>query len=301
MNRVLTIFLLVFAGFAGMAQPTFTARLDTNRIVIGQQTYFQLKAGGISNPSDLIWPAWPDTLKGLEVLNATLDTITQNGISEITVRYLITSFDSGFVLISPVPLVMGVDTLKTEPLILNVSTVEIDPEQDYFDIKDPVNPPFDWLYWLKKLWIWAAITAIIMAVALWFWLRKRKQKEIPQVVDLRSPAQRAKDALRTLAEERLWQTGDVKGYYSRATDAVRTYLEESFRIPAMEMISDELLDAIQPKVSHAAYQLLRNALRQADMVKFAKAKPGPETHEKLLADCLEIINLTEPKTDETAG
>jgi hypothetical protein len=301
MKRFLIIQMLVFAGFAMMAQPTFTARLDTNRIVIGQQTYFQLTATGLINPNDVRWPAWPDTLKGLEVLGATSDTITQNGVSEIVVRYLITSFDSGFVLINPVVLVAGADTLKTEPLILNISTVELDPTQDYFDIKAPVNPPFDWLYWLKKLWLWAAIAAVILAVALWFWLRKRKQKEIPQVVDLRSPAQRAKDALRTLAEERLWQNGDVKGYYSRATDAVRTYLEESFRIPAMEMISDELLDAIQPKVSHTAYQLLRTALRQADMVKFAKAKPGPETHEKLLADCLEIINLTEPKTDETAG
>lgn len=301
MNRVLTILLFVFAGFAGMAQPTFTARLDTNRIVIGQQTNFELKAGGITNPSDLIWPAWPDTLRDLEVLGATLDTVTQNGISEITARYLITSFDSGFVLINPVPLVMGADTLKTEPLILNVSTVELDPTQDYYDIKDPLNPPFDWLYWLKKLWIWAAIASIIIAVALWFWLRKRREKAAPKVVDLRTPAQRAKDTLRTLAEERVWQNGDVKGYYSRATDAVRTYLEESFRIPAMEMVSDELLDAIQPKISSTAFQLLRNALRQADLVKFAKAKPGPETHEKLMADCLEIINLTEPKTDEAAG
>lgn len=301
MNRLLTIFLSVFAGFAGMAQPTFTARLDTNRIVIGQQTYFELKAEGISKLSDLIWPAWPDTLKSLEVFGFTLDTVTQNGISQITARYLITSFDSGFVLINPVPLVMGADTLKTEPVILNVSTVELHPTQDYYDIKDPLNPPFDWLYWLKKLWIWAAIASIIIAVALWFWLRKRREKAAPKVVDLRTPAQRAKDTLRTLAEERVWQNGDVKGYYSRATDAVRTYLEESFRIPAMEMVSDELLDAIQPKISSTGYQLLRNALRQADMVKFAKARPGPETHEKLMADCLEIINLTEPKTDEAAG
>ena len=301
MKRLLTILIFVFAGFAGMAQPTFTARLDTNRIVIGEQTYFELKATGLTNPSNLIWPAWPDTLKGLEVLDATLDTLVQNGVSEITQRFLITSFDSGFVLISPVKLVIGVDTLKTEPLILNVSTVELDPEQDYYDIKDPLSPPFDWLYWLKKLWVWAAIASIIIAVALWLWLRKRKEKAAPEVVDLRSPAQRAKDTLRALAEERVWQSGDVKGYYSRATDALRTYLEESFRIPAMEMISDELLDAIQPKISHSAYQLLRNALREADLVKFAKSKPGPETHEKLMADCLEIINLTEPKTDETAG
>lgn len=301
MKRFLTILTLVFAGFAGMAQPVFTASLDTNRILIGEQTSFQLKASGITNPNELVWPAWPDTLKGLEVLGATMDTILQNGVSEITIRYLITSFDSGFVLINPVKLAVGADTLKTEPLILNISTVELDPEQDYFDIKDPVNPPFDWLYWLKKLWIWAAIAALIMAIALWFWLRKRKEKLAPKVVDLRSPAQRAKDRLRALAEERVWQNGDVKSYYSRATDTVRTYLEESFRIPAMEMISDELLDAIQPKISHSAFQLLRNALRQADLVKFAKSKPGPETHEKLMADCLEIINQTEPKTDETTG
>ena len=146
MKRLLTILIFVFAGFTGMAQPTFTASLDTNRIVIGQQTYFELKATGLTNPSTINWPAWPDTLQGLEVLGATMDTIKQDGSFELVMRYLITSFDSGFVLISPVKLVIGADTLITEPLILNVSTVELDPEQDGTDVRDRERRAFDHQY-----------------------------------------------------------------------------------------------------------------------------------------------------------
>ncbi len=298
MKQVLALTsLLLFTVLANAQQAGFSSRLDTNRILIGEQTHYHLEATGLSNTSDMLWPVWPDSLSGLEVLNVSSDTTEENGLFSIHQQYLITSFDSGFVLIPPLTLLLDSAKLETEPQILNVTTVELDPTQDYYDIKDPVKAPIDWLYWLKRIWVYALIASVILGVILWLWLRKRKAKKEQVVVDSRTPAQRAKDLLRELREERLWQAGDVKGYYSRCTDIVRTYLEESTGIPAMEMITDELLDALQTKTSAEVNQLLAMALRQADQVKFAKAKPGPDMHEKVWEDCLRIVELTEPKEE----
>ena len=179
-----------------------------------------------------------------------------------------------------------------------MSTVELDPAKDYYDIKSPVNAPIDWWYWIKRFWLVAAIGSLVIALALWLWLRKRKQAKVAaQPVDLRTPAQRAKDELNALLAERLWQNDQVKAYYSRTTDITRTYLEETFGIAAMEMITDELLESIRPKVSTAVYDLIKQALQTADLVKFAKVKPGPETHEALWRNCMDIITLTEPKVE----
>ena len=147
----------------------------------------------------------------------------------------------------------------------------------------------------------ALFLAILLAIGLWFFLRKRKEKIATLTPpDLRSPAQRAKENLLAIRDARIWQSGDVKGYYSQVSDTARTYLEEEFRVAAMEMISDELLDAMQSKISANAQGVLRNMLRTADMVKFAKAKPGPDQHGQLWDDAMKLIDLTEPKTPDHA-
>ena len=298
-KKQLLLFLILFGWAAGLkAQITFTAVLDTNRILIGEQTTLTLTASGLNNPKDVLWPAWPDSIKELEVLTVTGDTLQKKALYTINQRYLITCFDSGYVLIPPFTLLADSIRLETEPLILNVSTVELDPAKDYYDIKSPVNAPIDWWYWIKRFWLVAAIGSLVIALALWLWLRKRKQAKVAaQPVDLRTPAQRAKDELNALLAERLWQNDQVKAYYSRTTDITRTYLEETFGIAAMEMITDELLEGIRPKVSTAVYDLIKQALQTADLVKFAKVKPGPETHEALWRNCMDIITLTEPKVE----
>ena len=293
---ILLLSLLTLCGFGQTTQ--FEARLDTNRILIGEQTTFHLQAIGVNDES-LVWPVWPDTLQGIEVLSSVIDSIyTETGWT-IAQEFVVTSFDSGFVVIPPFVISTGGETLETEPQILNVSTVSLDPEQDFYDIKEPIEPPIDWIYWLKRLWFVLVIVALVLALVLWLWLRKRKEKKaIEEIPDTRTPAQRAKDTLHAIREQRIWQDGKVKRYYSEVTDAVRTYLEESYPVPAMEMISDELLEAMQTRISAQAQQLLRKALQQADMVKFAKAKPGPDQHAQIWEDALRIIELTEPKTAE---
>lgn len=292
---VIAFVLVVSAGWC--QQVSITSALDTNRILIGEQTVLHLKASNLPTLSGLVWPAWPDTLSGVEVLSSSRDTLENKGFFNIEEHFVLTSFDSGFVVIPPFAINLDEDQFETEPQILNVGTVEISSDQDYFDIKDPVNPPFDFLYWFKKLWFVSLILAIILVVVLYLWLKKKKEKKAIEVAkDLRTPAERARDNLTAIRDQRIWQDGHVKNYYSSVTDTVRTYLEESFPVPAMEMVSDELLEAMQTHVSTDVQKLLRNMLLTADLVKFAKSKPGPDQHTQIWDDAMKIVELTEPKT-----
>jgi hypothetical protein len=279
MNRIFIIVLLLFMQLGTSAQVSFESALDTNRILIGQQVDFRLTAGNVSPEQSLIWPQWPDTLSKAELIAMRWDTTAEAGLRKITATFTLTSFDSGFVVLPPFQLISGSDTLYSEPKILNVNTVSFDPEIELYDIKEPLQAPIDWWYWIKKLW-WIAL-AVASAIALIWWLwskRKRTEPGFAVPKDGRTPAERATDALNELRDRKVWQNGDVKKYYSELTEIIRRYIEESEGVPALEMISDELIEAIQIKYAATEQRLLSGMLKKADAVKFAKAKPGPDEH-----------------------
>jgi hypothetical protein len=99
MNKFLAIFSGVFLAFSLAGQSiSFESSIDTNRILIGEQTNFHLTAKNITDPNAVVWPVWPDTLRGIEVLRVSSDTNKENELFTLHQHYLITSFDSGFVL-----------------------------------------------------------------------------------------------------------------------------------------------------------------------------------------------------------
>lgn len=297
-SQLLCFFLLVSAHAFSQK---FTATLDTNRILIGQQTTLQLTASGVDAMADLVWPTFVDTSKTVEVLSQTRDTILDAESQTIVEKIVLTSFDSGFVVLPPLDLRVGEKVLQTEPLLLHIGTVELNPDQELFAIKDPVKAPIDWWYWFKKLWLVAVILAAAIAAGLWLWLRKRnKTKAAQETPDLRTPAERATDNLTEIKNALLWQHGEIKTYYSQVTQVVRVYVEEAYGVKALEAISDELLAELQPSVSTEAHGVIARMLATADAVKFAKMIPGPDQHTQLLTDAFEFVKLTTPKPTPNA-
>ena len=143
---------VVFISFAyqSVAQQIFsnpeikaTALLDTNKILVGQQTDLQLQ---ITVPKDIFvqWPMLNDTLRAnVEVLKASeIDTIPASKEGMITLRQSITisSFDSGFYAIPPFYFVYGkaTDSLgslaESNALLLEVQNVKVDLKAEIKDI-----------------------------------------------------------------------------------------------------------------------------------------------------------------------
>lgn len=90
-------------------------------------------------------------------------------------------------------------------------------------------------------------------------------------------------ALEALHHRKLWQNGKFKTYYSELTDILRTYIAGRYGIGAMEMTSDEILASVrslaEEELPKKAAMDLTAILRDADLVKFAKAEPDAEQNE----------------------
>jgi len=279
------------------------AHMDSTTITLGDQVSYKLEVIAPSNYT-VYWPSIKDTIiTGIEIVKrSSIDTLILEKTRETSLsqKLFITSFDSGYYAIPPVvftykkPGDTALCMAETEALLLTVNTIAIDTTQPIKPIKGPVSAP----YTLKEAlpWIIGALllTAIIYAV---YYIRKRRKESRPLIPVPSAPAlpdyEIALRELERLRGEKVWQKGLLKEYHTQLTDILRQYLFNHFGIPAHEMTSDEILDAMNRKsINRNAINKLRDILILADLVKFAKEQPLPAEHDISMNQAIEFVKST---------
>lgn len=103
------------------------------------------------------------------------------------------------------------------------------------------------------------------------------------------------EALERLRDEKLWQNNKHKLYYSGLSDILRTYLAGRFEVGAMEMTTDEIVEALRGiEIEQKQKMDLVAVLRDADLVKFAKAMPEAEENEAAYNRAYYFVEETKP-------
>ncbi len=103
------------------------------------------------------------------------------------------------------------------------------------------------------------------------------------------------EALEKLRDEKLWQNDKHKLYYSGLSDILRTYLAGRFEVGAMEMTTDEIDDALRVvEIEQKQKMNLLSVLRDADLVKFAKATPEANDNELAYDKAYHFVEETKP-------
>jgi hypothetical protein len=127
-------------------------------------------------------------------------------------------------------------------------------------------------------------------------MRKRKRQE--PVFQPKKPAEPAHVyALRELdrlGDEKPWENGQVKFYYTRLTDILRNYLWMRYRIKTLERTTDEILASLRESEleDRQVYDQLADNLRFADLVKFARLRPGNKESESALQQAYDFVYKT---------
>jgi len=231
-----------------------------------------------------------------------IDTLSRDGRSvTIRKRYLFTAFEAGNYNIGQFPALYLdkniVDTLYTRDSIrFFMDTFLIDTlTMTIHDIKEPMKAPVLVREWLGYFLMFFLGVQLLLAIAyiLYRKFRKpdttarkpRRPSEPPHVTAIRE--------LEKLQSEKLWQNQRHKMYYTRLTDIVREYIEGRYGVNAMEMTSDEIIQAMKeihiPARSHEQIQRL---LSTADYVKFAKYVPDVEDNEMSWSDAYYFVEET---------
>jgi len=303
-KSMIIIMLFILYGLHISAQNVEAyAKLDSTSIMIGDQIGLEL---GITVPESFAvsLPFFQDTITtNIEIIRKEpLDTtIIDEGIL-IKQLYTITSFDSGYFKLPDFEFLFHHedDTVlyrtSASTLYLMVNTPVVDTSQPFKVIKGPVSEP----YTFAEIFPWVLLGLIIigLVVFLIWYIRKRKNN---QAVFVRKPKPMlpphllAIQKLEELILAKVWQQGKLKVYYTELTDIVREYFDGRFDIDAMEMTSDEIIEALNGKqINNEAIGKIKSVLDLADLVKFAKAQPTPLENDLSLNHCLDVVNETTP-------
>ena len=271
------------------------AEIDTTNIRIGEQ--FNLKIS-INETQNVILPKLE--IKGLEVIDST-KTDTVNDF--LVRKYILTGFDSGAFYIPQQQIFIKNQAFFTDSLLVNVATIAVDTLQvKKFPIKSIKSEPYSFDDFRIYAYLLLAAILIIGFWIYWFVIRKRKESEEEETYKILPPYEEAIYRLNELDEKLLWQKNKIKEYYSELTEIVRGYIERELNVSALENTTDEILEILKEfkgpetiQISKETFKKLRELLREADLVKFAKSKPLAIEIQEDRKDAEDIISKLTPK------
>jgi len=306
---MLRIFLLIFQfaySTSLLAQIAVSASVDSTNYIIGDRFQLYLNVDHPEN-STIISVDLSD-LKAVENLDVEAESSWDTSIigNKVSLRKNVTLqvWDSGYYWIPEIPFMVdegGVSgVLKTNRIPITVSNVALPDSVQLADIKDILREAADWRDYLPYILL---LLSIIILLALWLWWKQKKDREMaPPVPEVKLPAHEiALSALTKLKGEKLWQQGRIKEYQSRLTYIIREYLESRYEIPALESTTDEILTKLKGVDFDVQWKdKLRNILQVADLVKFAKAKPPADFHDRVLEEAEAFVYSTrrQPLTED---
>ena len=278
------------------------AAFDSSRIYIGDQINFKIT---VEQPADLSTTiiSFKDSLiKNIEILSGpAIDTVrSRDGRITIEHNYLITSFYANSYQLPPVYAEIenedGIKRFFSDYTFLEVIRTSIAPADDaeIFDIIAPYKAPIsagEILPWL----LLAALAGVLAYFAYRLYKKYNTKEVVEEVIKPSDPAHViAFRELEKLKDEQLWQRGEAKLYYTKLTEILRQYLENRFGVNSLELTTDETLTALLRSgfKKDEDFKSLKNILKGADMVKFAKYNPEAAENEVYFLESWSFVNNT---------
>jgi len=300
MKKLFFILLFCMMSFSGMQCHAQVAilrgRADADTIIVGQPFDYQLS---LTIPKDFYveWKQFDDTLsKSIDVISAgeVKTTPINNSDNVIMTQNLkLTSFDTGYVYVPEIAITYSSSlrdsirhTLRTDEKELYVTTVAVDTTQAFRPIKDIIKQRVT----AKEIFPWALVAIALAAAAYLLYtiknraknkeiaVEEKKKPKIPAIVTARAK-------LTAMKDNELWNSAKTKDYYTDLTGIAREYLEGQFEIDAVEMTTDEIMQAVNTlNINNLTKEKLQETLITADLVKFAKANPTAEQNKQSFSD-----------------
>lgn len=289
--------------------PKISGTVEPDSIGIGDRFLFTIEVER-DLMQEVYFPDFKQSVEHYEMIeDRPVDTLSREGRRlKLRKSYLMAAFQEGIHKVLPEVMYLDkniIDTLRGEDTLrLMVTTFQIDStSHTIFDIKPQRTLKFKFGE-ISGYVTWTIIAIII--VVLLFLIAKRilahYGKSFSDIFKPAPPLPPHEIALRDLKKlhsERLWQEDKHKLYYSGLTDILRAYIAGQFGVGALEMTSDEIIEAMRGvEIPQKQKMDLTELLRDADLVKFAKAMPEAEANEAAYTMALNFVEQTMPQPEE---
>ena len=125
------------------------------------------------------------------------------------------------------------------------------------------------------------------------WIKRRQEAKLAAS---RPPHEVALEALEELMRKKLLERGLAREFCFEISEIFRRYMQARFRIPAIDLTTDEILPRIEGDgiVEEELKPLIRQFLTSTDLVKFAQYRPMRSELDKIIEDARTFVEKTRP-------
>ena len=162
-----------------------------------------------------------------------------------------------------------------------------------------IKPPLEMSQNLLPYFISGTVILGFVAALLWHSLQKRRQPlrpPAPDENDTRLAHEVAYEKLAAIEASDWLKRGDMETYHTQIAYVLRQYINARYRIPALELTTTGLLQAMLSAEIAAPYvERTQKVLANCDMVKFATYQPELLEASVRIADARWIVDETKPR------
>lgn len=272
----LLFLMLLFAPLV-KGQAPVRVSMDSTQALIGSPLTLRLDAGPLPEGTAVQWPQIPDSFRALaRAGEPKTDTVATGGQVRYLREYPFVGLDSGIFQVPALTFDVGGQSVQSAPVSVYLYPMDVDTTKPIDPIRDIIAAP-DYVNW--KPWAIGLGVALLVALLLWIWLRRKKKvaSPLPQM-----PPKSFMVLLKELEAEGLPQRGEYRQFYTRLTDIVRDAVAVKGGFKTREITSAQLLRRSGKVLEGLPQQQLRAILQEADAVKFAKLQPNLTQQETVL-------------------
>jgi hypothetical protein len=195
------------------------------------------------------------------------------------------------------PILDSSEVKISSPLLIEVTVPLQDSTQNMvqdtlYPIKPIIIEPNHWTDYLIFLYI---LLAVLFTYFIYRYFKNRPKSKTTieeiQNIPTKSPSEIALGKLNELEASKIWETSDPKEFQSSLTFILREYIKNRFNVDALEMTTQECVEALQKLnlVGNDHLNSARNILSVSDLVKFAKAKPTQDMYQPFFDSLRDFI------------
>jgi hypothetical protein len=136
------------------------------------------------------------------------------------------------------------------------------------------------------------LLALFILFSIFIWVRKKRIK--PKPLSSLPPREVALEALKALKRKDLLTKGKVEEHYLEMADIIRRYLDGEYGWKTSQMTTEERLSRLErtERSSQGQKDLLKEFLKECDLVKFAQSLPTPQENDSSFGMAQEIVLQT---------
>lgn len=185
-----------------------------------------------------------------------------------------------------------IDTLRSEPIPINITSVLPADMKDINDIKEAVPFP-NYLPLLISALVLLAASLLFIGFRI---IKKfKKQRAIEQ--PLPPPWIQALAAIENIPVQEWLAKGAIKKFYYTLSEILKQYLERRFGFNAVEQTTTEIIHNLK-QLRIASSDDFRKFFNHADLVKYAKFSPPDEELKGTVKVVRNLIEKTKPEENQ---